>query len=226
MIHALGVPRTEVDLVFEQPLPWRAAEVFVSFDSGPAIVCRVSRCPGDVLRVEQDHLDVPVGTPVEMQWTQDERGGFVAGVVVAVPAFTGPGVYVQVDESVSGVERRLGIRIPVQVPARVITASGLTLDGCTRDLSLGGVHVVAEPGGEAAGAPAGSGIAVGGRVALSLTLPDGAVELACVVTSVDRERDAVRLRFLAADRGAVGRVETFLRAEQRRVTAPQKGGGA
>src|SRR5688500_11691149 len=113
MVYTFGVSHEGVDVVQEQPLPWRVPEVYVSFDGGPARTCRVTRHPGDVVRVELGGLEVAPGTKAEIQWTQDGRGSYAAGTVIPVPPGSDPGLYIRVDESVSGVERWLGVRVPV-----------------------------------------------------------------------------------------------------------------
>lgn len=215
MIHPWGVLRATVDLTHEQPLPWNAPEVHVSFRDGPAITCRVTRHPGDLLRVELDGFTVPAGTQAELQWTQENRGGYAAGTVTAAPDPAAPGVYIRVDESVSGVERRLGVRVPVHVPVGITGPSGRIFPGRTADLSLGGAHIVADAPGcgeQLRVALHQAGVAEGGQAIADLTLPTGVVRLRCLITAIDRDPGKVRLRFLHVDSAGIDRLGGFLRA--------------
>jgi hypothetical protein len=220
MIHPWGVPRAEVGLTYEQPLPWNAPEVHVSFHNGLTVTCRVTRHAGDLLRVELGGLAVPIGTRAELQWTQQHRGCYAAGTVTTAPPPPAPGVYVRVDESVSGIERRLGARIPAQTPVTMSSPSGLILTGRTADLSLGGARIVAGLPGDnrrLRDTLHRAGAAEGGQIFVDLTLPSGAAHLRSLITDIDREPGQVRVRFLHVDSHTIDRLAAFLYAEQRRI---------
>lgn len=223
IIHPWAVLGAEVGATFEQPLPWNASEVHLWFRNGPAVTCRVARCPGDLLRVEADVLpSVPVGTSVEMQWTQENRGGYAAGAVVAPQGRNTSGLYIRVDESVAGVERRLGVRLPVEVPANVIARSGRVLTGRTSDLSLGGACVVVAP--SARDALFHELIAPGDEApdtttAVTLSLPTGVISLRCEIVSIEQLAGRVRVRFAPQDILLAEQIGALLRAVQRRLAA-------
>jgi len=203
MIHRLGIPRAPVGLEYVQPLPWQAGEVYVSFTGGPAYTCQVTRHPGDLIRVGLDGLDLPDGTPAEIQWTQDNRGSYACGTVVAAPAGEPAGLYVRIDESVSGVERRVDARADVSLPVLLSDRSGRTAKGRTVDLSQGGAHVAADPS-DAAFLP-------GDRITAELTLPGGAVRSRCLVSATGADPGDVRLRFLDPDGATVTQLGAYLR---------------
>jgi hypothetical protein len=211
MIHRLGVPRASVDVQCVQPLPWQAREVFVSFGGGPAYTCQPTRHPGDLIRVELGDLEVPAGTQAEIQWTQDFRGSYASGTVVTAPAGEPAGIYVRIDESVSGIERRLDTRVKTRVPVRLTDTSGRPLRGHTLDLSPGGAHVIAEP---SEATPSGVPFALGDRITTELVLPDGAVQAQCLVSGTGAEPGDVRLRFLDPDSGITAQLVAYLRTTQ------------
>ncbi|WP_157442008.1 PilZ domain-containing protein [Actinoplanes awajinensis] len=220
MMHHRRILRSDVDLSHEQPLPWNVPEVHIWFHDGPALNCRVSRSPGDLLRVQADGLIVPEGTPVEIQWTQDDRGCYAAGTVIAAPPSGPPGLYLRVDESVSGIERRIGVRLPVQLPASVIAPSGRVLPGRTTDLSLGGASIVADS--LACGGFLGDFLqperdAPQARASVVLALPTGVATLACRVISVSGNTGQVRVRFVHHDGLVIEQIGALLSAEQRRI---------
>lgn len=215
MNRALGVPRQDVGVEQEQPLPWRAAEVYVSFNGGPALTCHATRCPGDVIRLDLDRPTVPVGTPAEIQWTQNGLGSYAAGTVV-VPNTTLAGLHIRVDESVSGYERRLGVRVPVNLPVTLTTDDGHTLRCRTEDLAMGGAYAVVT-----SGVPAGARIARSSQAAVELGLPDAPAHLRCLVVMTDETMTHIRLRFVDVDADTLVRLSTFLHAEQRRLAQQQ-----
>ncbi|MEU8664730.1 PilZ domain-containing protein [Actinoplanes philippinensis] len=220
MIQPWALLGAEIDLHHEQPLPWNAPEVHVSFHDGQAFACRVSRCPGDLLRVEAEGRRVAAGTRVEIQWTQQGRGGFAAGTVIDAPDSEEPGVYIRIDESVAGIERRLGLRLPVRVGAVVTTPSGLELTGHTLDLSLTGARIVAFPFAcraflqDLRHAPE---EVWGAHTTVRLDLPTGVADLTSLVVSVNEDAGHVRIRFLNNDGLATEQIGAFLRVEQRRI---------
>jgi len=208
MIHRLGVPRAPVDVEYVQPLPWQAAEVYVSFTGGPAYTCQVTRHPGDLIRVGLDGLDLPEGTPTEIQWTQDDRGSYARGTVVATPAGEPAGVYVRIEESLAGLERRADARVNVGLPILLSDRDGQPVRGRTLDLSQGGAHVVADLDGTG---PAEAAFLPGDRITAELTLPEGVVRSACLVSATGAGRGDLRLRFLDPDSATVARLGAFLR---------------
>jgi hypothetical protein len=221
------VPRGDVDVVQEQPLPWRAPEVYVSFDGGSARTCQVTRHPGDLVRLEIDELDVLPDAQAEIQWTQDGRGCYAAGTVIPPPSGSVPGIYIRVDESVSGIERRLGVRVDVDVPAALTVGSGHVFPGHTEDLSVGGAHVSVDLDeiGEEPVRRWADELAGGAHVVVDLTLPDGVARFACLVAGGgDRPGDA-RLRFVDVDSGTGERLAAFLSEEQRRNAVRQASTG-
>ncbi|GLY02953.1 MULTISPECIES: PilZ domain-containing protein [Actinoplanes] len=219
MVRAVGVPREAVDVVQEQPLPWRAAAVYVSFGGGSARTCQVTRHPGDVLRVELPGLAAEIGTQAEVQWTQDGRGGYACGTVVPVADGEAPGVYIRVDESVSGVERRLGVRVPVRIPATMAVASDRVYPGHTDDLSTGGAHVTLNPAviGEELVRQFAAELASGAHLVAELHLPDGVARLTCLVAATGGQPGDVRLKFVDVDNRTEERLDAFLRRAQRRI---------
>ncbi|MEU8238390.1 PilZ domain-containing protein [Actinoplanes missouriensis] len=219
MNRTLGVPRIEVNVIQEQPLPWRAPEVMISFGSGPTIVCRVSRQPGDVLRVEHEGVGIAEGTSADLQWTQDGRGSFAAGTVIAPPPSAPAGIYIRVDQSVTGIERRLSTRVPVRVPATLHTVNDRVVSGWTRDVSLGGANILLEPPGhaDARAALAAAGIAGGASATVDLTLPSGIHHLRCQITGVDQHSAEIRVRFLHLNIATMDELGTFLHDEQHRM---------
>lgn len=220
MVRALGVPREDVDVVQEQPLPWRVPEVYVSFGGGAARSCRVTRHPGDLVRPELPGLDVPAGTSAEIQWTQDGRGAYAAGVVVPAPAGSEAGVYIRVEESVAGVERRLGVRVPVQVPVSLTVASDHVFHGRTEDLSTGGAHLIIDfegDGGEAAARQLADEFASGSHAVVELGLPGEPLRIACLLAAIGDQVGDVRLRFVDLDIRLQDRLAAFLRSAQRQA---------
>jgi hypothetical protein len=221
------VPREDVDMTQEQPLPWRASEVYVSFAGRAARTCRVTRHPGDLVRVELDGLDVLPGTLAEIQWTQDGRGSYAVGTVVPTPASSGPGVYISVTESVSGIQRRLGARFEVHVPVALTVDSKHVFAGRTEDLSTGGAHVTIDltgDDGEAARRFADE-IASGAHVVTELTLPDGPARFTCLVAAVGSQQGDLRLRFVDVDCRIEERLAGFLREAQRTIALEQAKSG-
>nr|WP_221383319.1 PilZ domain-containing protein [Actinoplanes polyasparticus] len=217
MMRTLGVPRENVNVVQEQPLPWRAPQVYVSFDGGPARTCRVTRHPGDLVRVEVADLVVPAGAQAEIQWTQDGRGTYAAGTVVPPPSASAPGVYIRVDESVSGIERRLGVRVAVHLPVAVTVTSGQILTGRTDDLSVGGAHLRLDPAEQTAFRRCTTEVARGADVVAELALPTGPARLRCLVTGVGDLPGDTRLRFVDVDGDTAQRLDAFLRDLQLNV---------
>jgi hypothetical protein len=211
MNRTRGVPRQGVDVEQEQPLPWRAAEVYVSFNGGPALTCHATRCPGDVIRLDLDRPTVPTGTSTEIQWTQDGRGSYAAGTVVA-PTSVVAGLHIRVDESVSGMERRLGVRVPVKLALALATDEGQVLHCRTEDLAMGGAYILAT-----AGAPVGVNLTSGMQVTAELALPGPTAFLRCLVVTTDPAPTRIRLRFVDVDAATLARLSTFLHSEQRRI---------
>ncbi|MEU4164988.1 PilZ domain-containing protein [Actinoplanes sp. NPDC026670] len=198
-------------------MPWNVPEVHVSFHEGLAFTGRVSRCPGDLLVMDIDGVTVAPGTVAQIQWTQDGRGCYAAGTVVVAPTPVAPGVYIRVDESVSGVERRLSVRLPVQLMASVIAPSGRVLSGHTADLSLTGALLVTDP-------LASSDFLLdlvdnaaedsNHTSSVVLTLPTGIGCLPCSILGVDPASGQVRVRFLHDDGLLLEQIGALLRAEQ------------
>jgi PilZ domain-containing protein len=208
-IHHAGAPRGDVGLVQEQPLPWSADEVFVSFHGGPAYTSQVTRHPGDLVRIGRGTTKMPVGTGVEIQWTQNRRGSYAEGVVVAAPAGEQPGMYVRIERSVAGVERRLGVRVGLRVPAVLTDAAGRMYRGHSEDLSLGGARIVVTvPGaGRTADDPP---FVAGTQVTAELTRGGRTVRLGCLVAGVGAEPGEVRLQFLDLNASALGQLWEFV----------------
>ncbi|MFI1994553.1 response regulator [Actinoplanes sp. NPDC020271] len=211
----------EIDCTYEQPLPWNAPEVHVLLHDGREFTCQVSRCPGDLLFVRAGGRPLPVGTRVEVQWTQQDRGGYAAGTVIAPPESEPPGVYIRIDESVTGVERRFGCRLPARVAARVLSPSGPALTGHTTDLSRSGAHIVADPvscgDGLLTFLPDVSEKGGGEPITVELALPAGSVRLVCRLVGGVPDTSGVRVRFMNDDESAIAQIEAFLDAEQRRI---------
>jgi len=199
-IHHAGTPRGDVGLVQEQPLPWSADEVFVSFNGGPAYTSQVTRHPGDLVRVGRGTTKMPVGTQVQIQWTQNRRGSYAEGVVVAAPAGEQPGMYVRIERSVAGVERRLGVRVGVRVPAVLTDAGGRVWRGRSEDLSLGGARIIVAV--EGAGDPP---FVVGAQATAELKHAGRALRMVCLVAGVGEPGD-VRLQFLDLNGGALAQL--------------------
>jgi hypothetical protein len=221
MIHPHGFMGIDVDLTYEQPLPWNAAEVHIRFYDGPTYTGRVCRYPGDLLSLESDGLTVPGGTPADIQWTQDERGCYAAGVVADPPAGAAPGVFLRIDESATGVERRLGVRLPTQVPVSVVSGFGRVFPGCTANLSLGGARVLLDrprSGEDLRQALTLAGLGEETYATAVLTLPAGIVSLTSLVIITGRIPGEARLRFVHDSGLAIEQIGALLRAEQRRLT--------
>jgi len=218
MIHPWAFLYTEIGTLQEQPLPWNASEVHVTFSDDSDLLCQVTRCPGDLLRIGTGEVPArPAGTGAQLQWTQRNRGGYAVGTVVDPPSADGPGLYIRVDESIAGVERRLGERLRVQVPAIVTAPSGEVTTGLTADLS-----------------PAGTCIAVdqvacrdllrdlvrptsGARhpaISVTLTLPTGVISVGCAIISVDARAGRIRIRFTAQDALVRERIAAFCATTQ------------
>ncbi len=225
MIHPWVLLGAEIGTVQEQPLPWNAPEVHVWFHHGPALACRVTRCPGDVLRLETaaGPATVPIGTGAELQWTQQKRGGYAAGTVVEPPAPDIDGLYLRINESVAGVERRHGVRLAIDVPADLLVASGRTLRGRTADLSLGGSCLAVDPHScselfqELLHQPAGFQAATN---SISLTLPTGITSLPCTITSIEPQTGRVRVAFEQHDTLAIEQIGAMMRATEHRLASP------
>jgi PilZ domain len=215
MNRAPGVPRQGVEVEQEQPLPWRAAEVYVSFNGGPALTCHATRCPGDLIRLDLDRPTVPVGTSTEIQWTQDGRGSYAAGTVVESTS-TIAGLHIRVDESVSGIERRLGTRVSVNLAVTLTTDDGQVLHCRTEDLAMGGAYVSTTT-------PAAASVALTSstQASVALALPDQTAFLRCLVVRTDPGATRIRLRFVDADAATLVRLGTFLHSEQRRTAKQQ-----
>jgi hypothetical protein len=224
-VRPLGVPRTAVDVMHEQPLPWRAAAVTLTFPGGKAVTCRVSRHPGDLIRTDDDTVNVPTGTTVEIQWTQDGLGGYASGTVVDAPAGEAAGVYIRVEKSVTGVERRVDARTPVAVLAGFACPTGRFLLACTEDLSLGGVRIIVDPADGTTLDRVGLarlGITPGIRGAVDLALPNATIRIDCTVTAVDLDTASMRLRFIHGATGTVDHLSAFLAAQDSGSLPPRK----
>lgn len=220
MFHLPGLQGFDVEQRFEQPLPWTAAEVHVRFYEGPVFTGRVRRCPGDLLGLDAGDLMVPVGTPADIQWTQDGRGCYAAVVVADPPDEDDQGLYLRVEESATGVERRLGVRLPVQVPVTLVTVSGPAFPGHCENLSLGGARVILEQPGSGEDLRQAldlAGIGTEGYATAVLTLPAGIVTLTSLVIVTGRIPGEVRLRFVHDSGLAIEQIGALLRAEQRRL---------
>lgn len=217
--HNLGVPRASVDVEQEHPLPWHASEVSVSFNGLPTLACRVTRCPGDVIRLDLDGLCVPPDTPARIQWTQAGQGGYAAGVVVA-STDGAAGVHVRIEESIAGVDRRLGVRVPVRLPAALTLSEGVALHCHIEDLSLGGARVALAADQESS--PSSSEgreipLSPTGQATIDILLPDGAARFRCSVARTDQGPSHLRLRFVDVDADMLDRVALFLRAEHFKI---------
>ncbi|GAA0569417.1 hypothetical protein GCM10010172_62230 [Paractinoplanes ferrugineus] len=198
------------DVVQEEPMPWNADKVYVSFRGGPAYTSQVSRHTDDLARIGRSALRVPVGTPVQMQWTQNRRGSFAEAVVVAVPEGEQPGLYVRIERSKAGVERRGSVRTDLRVPAEITNVSGRPLWGHTKDLSLGGARILVAVEAIAKHTSDDPLFVFGEQVSIDLILGERVARLGCLVAGSGTEPGDVRLQFLDPSGSALGLLFGFL----------------
>ena len=162
-------------------------------------------------------LDVPAGTDAEIDWTQDRRGSYAVGTVVAAPAGSPAGVYIRIDRSASGIDRRLGVRVATRVPASLMDAYGDVFDGHAVDLSLGGARVIADvrPAADQVWPSRDRGpFSVGEQIAAVMHLPDALVAVWCQVAAVGADPGDVRLSFRGSDSSIGELLADFLQTVQ------------
>ena len=224
---APGTLRGEVDLAFGQPLPvpWNAHKCHVWFQNGPAFTCRIIRYPDDLLRLETGKasvpVDTPVDTPVEIQWTQNRRGCYGAGIVATPPGSAPPGVYIRIINSIVGIERRLGVRQPVVIPVSLIGPAGMVLPGRSADLSLDGARIIVDPPRLEQPLPEAldiAGIVPGVRAGIVLALPTGEAGLNCGIATVHPGTGDIRIHLQHHNNQILEQIGALLRAEQHRGT--------
>jgi hypothetical protein len=218
----------DLDVVQEQPLPWRVPTVYVSINGGAAHSCRVTRHPGDLLGLEIPGVRAAPGKVAEMQWTQNGRGAYIAGTIVDTPMGAVRGLYLRVDESVTSIQRRLGVRVEVQIPVVLTLPSGRMVPARTEDLSVGGAHLkvdLHEIDGPAVSQLAGE-LVVGEHLVAECQFPDGLARFSALVADVGREPGDARLRFVDVDTGTDERLASFLAGAQRKAAAQKRKPGA
>ncbi|MDR6322952.1 PilZ domain-containing protein [Actinoplanes couchii] len=195
----------------EQAQPWAVPTVSVSIGGGPVQNCRVAREVDGTLRLGFTGFAM-VGVDATLLWTQNGRGFSIDGTVVAVPANGLPGVYLRVEQSTGGIERRRSARIPAQVPVVLVLPSGHLFPGRTVDLSIGGAHAVVDLDevGDEALIRLSEDLTRGAFVKVEILLPDGSVDLKCQVSGGGDEPGDVRLLFVDVDPGIRERLSAFL----------------
>ncbi|MEU8658418.1 PilZ domain-containing protein [Actinoplanes philippinensis] len=196
----------------EEPQPWAVPTVSVSIGGGPAQTCRVTREPDGTLRLAITSFAM-VGVDATLLWTQNGRGFSIEGTVVPEPANSIPGVYLRVDETAGGIERRRNQRVAVHVPVVVVLRSGHLFPGRTMNLSIGGAHVVVDLDevGDDALMTLAEELTRGGQVTVELLLQDGPVDLTCQVGGGGDEPGDVRLLFVEVAPQTRSRIGAFLR---------------
>ncbi|GAA4960256.1 hypothetical protein GCM10025331_59240 [Actinoplanes utahensis] len=218
----------DLDVVQEQPLPWRVPSVYVSINGGAARRCKVTRHPGDLLGLDLPGVRVAPGSIAEIQWTQNGRGAYIAGTIVDTPMGAVRGLYLRVDESVTNIQRRLGVRVEVQIPVVITLPSGRMVPAHTEDLSVGGAHVsvdLSQIDGPAIRQLA-EELVVGEHVVAECGFPDGLARFSALVADVGHEPGDARLRFVDIDTGTEERLTSFLAGAQRKAAARKRKPGA
>ncbi|GIF38660.1 PilZ domain-containing protein [Actinoplanes xinjiangensis] len=197
----------------EKPQPWAVPAVTVSIGGGPAQTCRVTRETDGTLRLGLTSFAM-VGVDATLLWTQNGRGFSIEGTVVPQPVNSIPGVYLRVDETAGGIERRRSERVAVHVPVVVVLPSGHLFPGRTMNLSVGGAHVVVDLDevGDDALITLAEELTRGGRVNVEFLLPDGPVDIGCQVGGGGDEPGDVRLLFVDVTPQTRNRLGAFLDA--------------
>ncbi|WP_433794772.1 PilZ domain-containing protein [Actinoplanes sp. CA-252034] len=196
----------------EKPQPWAVPTVTVSIGGGPAQTCRVTREPNGTLRLGITSFAM-VGVDATLLWTQNGRGFSIEGTVVPEPANSIPGVYLRVDETAGGIERRRSERVDVHVPVVVALPSGHLFPGRTMNLSVGGAHVVVDLDevGDDALMTLAEDLTRGERVSVEFLLPDGPVDVSCQVGGGGDEPGDVRMLFVEVHPQVRARLSAFLK---------------
>jgi hypothetical protein len=196
----------------EKPQPWAVPAVTVSIGGGPAQTCRVTRETDGTLRLGLTSFAM-VGVDATLLWTQNGRGFSIEGTVVPQPVNSIPGVYLRVDETAGGIERRRSERVAVHVPVVVVLPSGHLFPGRTMNLSVGGAHVVVDLDevGDDALITLAEELTRGGRVNVEFLLPDGPVDIGCQVGGGGGDEPGdVRLLFVDVTPQTRNRLGAFL----------------
>ncbi|MEU4155258.1 PilZ domain-containing protein [Actinoplanes sp. NPDC026670] len=181
----------------ENPQPWAVPSVTVSIGGGEARTCRATREVDGTLRLGLSVFAM-VGVDATVLWTQNGRGFSITGTVVAAPPNSMPGIYLRVDETTSGIERRRNERLPVEVPVVVVLPSGHLFPGRTMNLSAGGAHVIVDLDdvGDDAIIRLSEDLTRGAQVHLEVLLPDGPLDVTCQVGGGGDDLGDVRLLFV------------------------------
>ncbi|MFC4069638.1 PilZ domain-containing protein [Actinoplanes subglobosus] len=197
----------------EKPQPWAVPSVSVSIGGGPVQTCRVTREVNGTLRLGLTGFAM-IGVDATLLWTQNGRGFSIEGTVVPEPANSIPGVYLRVDETAGGIERRRNERLPVQVPVVLTLPAGHLFPGQTMNLSVGGAHAVVDLDevGDDALMRLAEDLTRGSIVSVEILLPDGPVAVTCQVGGGGDELGDVRLLFVDVSPHIRARLSAFLTA--------------
>jgi hypothetical protein len=209
----------------EQTLPWRASLVYAAFSGGAAHTVRaVSRHSEDVAHLDLPGVRPPAGTAAELQWTAGGLGCHATGTVVAPPATRPDGVLVRLDETVDGIQRRLGVRVETHLAVRVLVPGHPGYDAATVNLSIGGAHIQVDLTGHGPNSTQALAARVRtGKLTVELAFPDQPVAFGCLVAGTGSGISDLRLRFLDIDHKHEEHLSRYLARVQRVIAARRSG---
>jgi hypothetical protein len=206
----------------EMTMPWWADRILITFADGLTLTSSlVARQEDDTLKVGVDRPGAEPGTPVTIEWTANNRGCRATGTVASA---TDDVVRVRLDQAVTGVQRRAGVRIPVYLPVTVSTADGGDVaGGRTYDLSIGGTRIGLNSTGDTPATIAEIGLATGDRVTTTVDLPGGPIRFDARIIDGAALPHRARLQFLDLDERDVDHLARYVAATQRATAARLSG---